>query len=102
MAIETDNSRFIRGTEWLHLEKGSPDLPKHHVNWRLQALRSLDKKFPEDVHYSVVVSLSRSDAEKIRGMSVKFIEEVVALIRESRDEELHCLCLDFFPMSQPT
>jgi len=50
----------------LHLEKSSKLISKQHTNWRLQAIRSLDQDEINELHYSLVFTISRSDLAKIR------------------------------------
>lgn len=84
------------GTTHIHLEHDSPMISKHHVNWRLQAIQSLDRQNPKDLHYSSVITASREDADRIRGALVQAIEEVRAIVKPSKDEEGFCYAVDFF------
>jgi uncharacterized protein (TIGR02147 family) len=91
------DSRFIVGTARMHLGNDSPMISKHHINWRIQAIRALERAdFHENLHYSSVVSISKKDITKIKSLLVKAIEEAKLVIRDSKEEELHSLCLDFF------
>ncbi|MCM2279750.1 MAG: DUF4423 domain-containing protein [Oligoflexia bacterium] len=93
--------RFTVGTAHVHLGNDSPMISKHHVNWRLQAIRALERDdASESLHYSSVVSISRDDATRIKSLLVKSIESAKALIRDSKEEELHSFCLDFFPVGE--
>jgi hypothetical protein len=72
-------------------------ISKHHINWRLQAIRSLERKDMDGVlHYSSVVTISKKDVIEIKSLLVKAIESSKAIVRDSKEEELHSLCLDFF------
>ncbi len=84
------------GTSSTYLGSDSPLISKHHVNWRLQALRSFELPQPDDLHYSSVVSLSGEDAKRIREMIIELIEKSKAIIRRSPEERLQCLSADFF------
>jgi len=48
----------------LHLGRDSSLIRQHHANWRIEALKSLDRgqgaQSRDDLHYSGVVSLSRA------------------------------------------
>ncbi len=94
---EAENGRYTASVARFHLGSDSPMISKHHANWRLQAIQSLDKEnFFEDLHYSSVVSISNNDTIKIKNLLVKSIENAKLLISDSPEEELHSLCLDFF------
>jgi uncharacterized protein (TIGR02147 family) len=87
--------RYKPGAKWLHLERDSPMIAKHHVNWRLVAMQSLDRPHDADLHYSVVVRMSDDDVAKVKALAVTFVQQANALIDASKDEGLHCLNLDF-------
>lgn len=61
-----EGGRFQGGPARIHLSTDSPMLAKHHTNWRMQAIQSLDRQRPDDLHYSSVMSISKEAFEKIR------------------------------------
>lgn len=84
-----------------HLGAGSPFLTQHHVNWRVQAMRSLDKMSPEDLHYSSVISVNSEDVPLIRETMLKAISEIRSIVKQSKNENsLMSYCLDLFPVSK--
>jgi uncharacterized protein (TIGR02147 family) len=91
-----DQGRFKIGDARLHLGSDSAMFAKHHTNWRVQAMRSLDRSGNDDTHYSSVVTLTKEDAVKIRLMIIDFIKEVKVVVKEAKEEEVHAFCLDFF------
>jgi uncharacterized protein (TIGR02147 family) len=95
--VENHGESYKVTTQRIHLGNESPMLLKHHINWRLQAIQSIEKlNAPTDLHYSSVVSLSTSDVQKIKSILVKTIDETKKIIHSSKEEELHSFCLDFF------
>jgi len=85
------------GTTRIHLENDSPMISKHHTNWRIRAIDSMDKKDErEDLHYSSVVSVSNDDIYKIKSIMIKAIEEIRAVVKESKEESVACYTMDFF------
>jgi uncharacterized protein (TIGR02147 family) len=97
---ENENGRYKMGASHVHLSDSSHHIGKHHTNWRMQAIRSLDLKKPEDLHYSAVVTLSKADAALIRNRLLSSLQENLETIRDSREEEGYVYCLDFFPLSR--
>jgi len=93
--------RYEVGTSHIHLEHDSPMISKHHVNWRLQAMHSLDQMRKPDLHYSSVISCSKADADEIRSVLVKAIEGVRAVVKESPNEEGFFYGIDFFGLRRP-
>jgi uncharacterized protein (TIGR02147 family) len=74
----------------------SRSISKHHTNWRLQAIESLDQEDVLDLHYSAVVSLSEKDVRAIKEKILEHIKENVSQIRDSKEEKLYCYTVDFF------
>lgn len=94
--VTRKDGRYTIGTSHIHLEHDSPMISKHHINWRLQGIQSLDQVGPTDLHYSSVITASKADASRIQAALVEAIERVRAVVKESKDEEGYCYSLDFF------
>jgi hypothetical protein len=69
---------------------------RHHTNWRIQAVRSMEKDLESGIHYSVLLNTSKKDAELLRNRIAKFIEDFMKLVHTSEDEEMNCFIIDFF------
>jgi hypothetical protein len=87
---------FEADSTLLRIGNDSPHIQKHHANWRVQALEALDREDKNDLHYSAVVSLSRADIRHLKDRMLEHIKEYVSTIRESKEEEVCVLSLDFF------
>lgn len=96
--VTHEKGKYVISGKNLHLPKDSPLITKHHINWRLRALQSVELKQPKDLHYSVVMSLSRKDSELIKGKLVEMIEEINTIPPQSKEEEAQVLCLDYFKL----
>jgi uncharacterized protein (TIGR02147 family) len=94
--VTLTNGRYQIGTSHIHLGSDSPMISKHHTNWRLQAMRSLDLQKKEDMHYSSVMTVSLEDSVKVRELLVKAIEDIRAVIRNSDNEACFAYAIDFF------
>ncbi|NUM88237.1 MAG: DUF4423 domain-containing protein [Bdellovibrionales bacterium] len=94
-----EGDRYFAGENKIHLGSDSKLISKHHTNWRIRAIQSLELARESDVHYSGVLSLSRSDTMRLKAMLVKGVEDAVALVQGSEDETLTALCVDFFSVS---
>jgi uncharacterized protein (TIGR02147 family) len=91
---------FEADSTLLRIGSDSPHIQRHHGNWRVQALEALDREELNDLHYSAVVSVSRSDIRALKSRMLDHIKEYVATIRESKEEEVCVLCLDFFNLNK--
>ena len=89
--------KYKVGEARIFLGSDSPMITKHHTNWRMQAIQSLDREdFRDDLHYSSAVTVSLKDAFHIKSVLIKHIEEIKAAVRDSGAEEGYCFALDFF------
>lgn len=94
--IEDRNGRLHMSARQIHLEKESPLISKHHANWRMQAIRSLEAEAPNDVHYSSVFTLTRDAAERVRAILTQAISDSVAVIKDAKEERACAMTIDFF------
>jgi len=88
--------RFVAGSTLLRIGNDSPHIMKHHTHWRTQALEAIDRENINDLRYSAVVSISRADVRVIKDRILENIKDYLQTIRESREEEVCALCIDFF------
>lgn len=97
LAVQKENGHFTVGTSRIHLGNDSPMISKFHTNWRIKAISSMEKeRLKEDLHYSSAITISEADMMRIKGLLVKNIEEIKAIIKDSKEEGVHCFSLDFF------
>lgn len=94
--VEQTGDRYTVTNARIHLGNDSPELLKHHTNWRMRGVLALEHEQAQHLHYSSVVSLSHEDVTEIRETLVKAIEHVKARVRPSKEEELYAFCLDWF------
>jgi len=80
----------------MHLGNDSSMIAKHHSNWRIKAIASLDSEAATDLHYSSAVSLSREDALELKKMMIAHLEKIRAVVKDSPAEEVFSVGLDFF------
>lgn len=96
--IERKNGELVTTARRLHLKDDSTMIQKHHSNWRIRALHSLDSKNPLDLHYSGPLALSRKNAEKIRAILLEQIAKFEPVVAEPGEEEIYGIALDFFTL----
>lgn len=94
--IEEHRSRFRVLKPVLHLERESPLMAQHHTQWRLKAVDAFQRRRSGDLFYSGVISLSKDDYEWVRERLSALLEEVIDRVKDSKDESLACLNLDWF------
>lgn len=89
------------GPGTFHLGKESENVQRHHVNWRLRAIRALEADADRGLNYSSAVALSRDDAFKVREILLSAVKNSVDLIMKSPEEEVFTLAVDFLPLGKP-
>lgn len=82
----------------LHLSRTSPVSPVNHLIWRHRAIDDLyaDPAGSQGMHYTVLLTLSRADIEKVKETLRAAIENVQRIVAPSREEELICFSCDVF------
>lgn len=94
--ISWNEDHYEMGVTRIHLSKDSPQIQRHHTNWRMQAIRAIDINDPSDLHFSTVVSMARADVPVIKEILIKAIEDCRKVIRDSKEEKIQSLCIDLF------
>lgn len=96
--VERKNNEFVSSAKRLHLSEKSLPLKAHHSNWRMESIRSLDRKNPGQLHYSSVMSISAAAAAKIRKLILQLVEQSEPIISEAADEGVYVLTMDLFEL----
>ena len=94
--VVKEKNKYLAKSTALHLEKDSPLISQLHSNWRLQALQSLTRETPYDVHYSGVFTCAKSDLSKLREKVANCVQECTKLVSKSNEEEIAVLTADFY------
>jgi len=95
IAIKKDD-HFEVGPTRIHIGSDSPFVTSHHRNWRLQTMQSIDRVNRDDLHYSLVMSISPEVAQQIREILLHAIQTMEPAIKEAKDEVVYALTLDLF------
>lgn len=99
--VSFDEQYWKTGTKRIHLGSDSPHISKHHMNWRLKAIQSIDCSGvmgERNLHYSSVISVSFADTRRIQEILIRAIQKIKLLVRNSREEKLASFCVDFFEL----
>jgi len=94
--VKKEGNTYSSGQTRIHLAKESPHIQRHHTNWRVKAINSIDLNDPMDLHFSNVVSMGKDDIVKVREIFIKAIAEARSVIKDSPEETLQSICVDFF------
>jgi len=95
--INNTNGKYTTGKKRIFLGSNSPLISKHHTNWRIKAIESLELVDDTSLHLSTVLTMSKSDLEKVREEILKGIENARELVKQTtKEEEIVCLNVDLF------
>jgi hypothetical protein len=94
--VQRNGPRYEIGVTKINLSKDSPQIQRHHTNWRMQAINAINLNRSEDLHYSTVVSMAASDISRVKEILIKSIKECRKISRESQEEKVQTICIDFF------
>jgi uncharacterized protein (TIGR02147 family) len=97
--VREQKGELLPGPAQIHLGKDSPHIRQHHTNWRVAAIQNVGRNH-EGIHYSTVSSLSRKDAETLKGKFVAMIKEYVETVSPSKEETIYNFNLDFYRLIQ--
>lgn len=94
--IIREGTKLKVGLSRVFLGSDSPLISKLHTNWRLEAIKSLDRYTEKDLHFSSAFTASYKDVAQIREMMIECIEQIRAVIKPSKDEGCFVYGLDLF------
>lgn len=94
--IQSDNNTWLMNGRSYHLPRSSHLTQMNHTHWRTRAIQNSFKKNHRDIHYTSVGSLSLSDVEKLRQLTLDYVDKSRSAIDSSGTEELFCTTVDFF------
>lgn len=97
--IKQDKGNYEIGSRRIHLKKGSSMLPRHHANWRMKAIASLDNEKKDELHYTAVLGIAKKDHILFREKMLQLLEEFEPIIEKSPEEVQVVMLIDLFQTS---
>ena len=94
--IVESQGQFSVGQTRVRLGNDSAWIVKHHMNWRLRAIESLESESINDLHYSGVLTLSDEDAKRIKDILLENLKKKLDIVDKSKEEKVYVLNFDFF------
>lgn len=97
---ERHGSKYKPGTTFVYIGNDSPLVVKHHTNWRLKAIQKMDSRETRELFFTSPMSMSNEDFANIREMLAKTVEKSLEVCKASPAEEVVCLNIDFFHLTE--
>lgn len=91
-----EDGKIRLGSMLIHITPESPFINNHRRNWREKAKEKFTKPDRPDLFYSSPVSMSEADAEIFRKEIMEFIDKFSKRVKDSPEESLYCLNIDWF------
>ncbi|MBC7465952.1 MAG: TIGR02147 family protein [Bdellovibrio sp.] len=98
--VQKDRNQFVPTTKQIRLGNESHHIQKHHTNWRIKAIESLEREEIGDLHYSAALSLSEADATKIKNILLDQLKQNLKIVADSKEEKLYGLNIDFYNLGK--
>jgi hypothetical protein len=96
--VVREGQRYRIGSARIHLGADSPIIQRHHANWRMRAIHSIDRGNTDELHYSSIFAISRKDGARIREEILKLLETIEPVVQASPEEAAFCLGMDWFEL----
>jgi uncharacterized protein (TIGR02147 family) len=94
--VTQNDHRYQIGKARTHLGSKSPHVSRHHSNWRTKGLEAIERRRPDDLHYTAFLGVSRKGAEQIRELIMEFLRSSEEVVETTKEEAPYLLLLDFF------
>lgn len=91
-----ENDRISMGPSRTHVRPDSPLNVRHQINWRMKALQMIGSRRAHELNYSMPLTISYQDREKVKALLLETIGSVASLVDQSGSDELCCLTIDWF------
>jgi len=96
MGLVEKSNKYFKTIEYnIHVPSNTPLHVSYNLVWRSFFSQRLQSNLENDIHYTAVHSLSRSDSQVLREMIMKFIEESREVVSLSDEETLVAITVDF-------
>lgn len=94
--VVKEGSDLKPGPQRTHLEARSPLVGRHHSNWRIQAMRAMEKPSKDQLFFTAPMRLDEETYFYIRKELVNLIESLTDQVVKAQDHDLACLNIDLF------
>jgi uncharacterized protein (TIGR02147 family) len=93
--VKHENGKWTYAGGASHLPPESVMTELNHSHWRQRSVLDIQKNSDESLHYTSVVSMSETDAVRLREVLIHTISQFRKISEPSPAEEVYCFSLDF-------
>lgn len=84
------------GPQRTHIDAKSALVSRHHTNWRLKAIESVDTIRDDELFFTGPMTISEQTFSEIRSELVDLIARITKMVEPSKSEILACVNFDLF------
>jgi uncharacterized protein (TIGR02147 family) len=95
LCIQRDEKTGV-GPRKTHLDRASPFVSRHHMNWRIKGMEFMPRNSSEDYFFTAPMRIDERTSKKIRAMLAEVAQHTNQMIDSAGDEKLVCLNIDWF------
>lgn len=96
--LKEADGQLSPGPAHVHLSNESELILRHHTNWRMHTINSLQFLDRDDLHYSAALTLTREDAFRVKESILQNLKSNVEIISKSQEEIAYVMNLDFYKL----
>jgi plasmid maintenance system antidote protein VapI len=97
LVVEGPNG-FDLGPTRIHLPKESPFFKTRNMQWRFEAIKSIEQLREDNLCFTGVMSLTEEDSAWVKTRLLDLIAEVSERVSKSKAQTIQCLNLDWFKL----
>ncbi len=94
--IEKKGSRWLVKETDLHVPNQYFWTPVYHANWRQRAAYRVFEQRDEDIHFTALHSMSRSDFELVKELLRETVQKIRGIAAPSKEEDVFSVGIDAF------
>lgn len=96
--VKKEGLRFKQGIQKTHLDRESPHIVRHWLNWHLKALSKFDRLKDDELIYSAPFSISEKDYHVLREELTTFIKTFIKKVQNTNPEQVAFINIDFLKL----
>ncbi len=90
--------KYQMGAQKTHIEKTSPHVKRHWLNWHVHALTHFENVDESEMVYSAPFSISKEDFEHLQEELTAFIKKFVERVQNTEPQEIAFLNIDLLKL----
>jgi len=98
--VQFENGKYHMGVQSTFLPSNSPWIYSRQMQWRQKSVQAMERNNLKNLFYTGPMVISREDGKLIRDQLVSAISKITATARDSGSEELMCLLIDWFAITE--